>query len=201
MAPNSNSSQWRSRCTCALRMVVEPSSSQIGPVLRAGKPSRFVWLLCFVISISRFWDTNNTDLILSSLLCDQLWRITESTFQFKVFNKQFVGLSSQGDGVVAVSIDPGQSETLEIVRNADDPNRVRIKAPNGFFIQVFRVQLIFFAVYVHCYYQLLLHYHIVVLPQRRALVVRRRRRMCWWLRTTLRVPAGEMMILPSSSWP
>ncbi|XP_026664286.1 probable glucan 1,3-beta-glucosidase A isoform X2 [Phoenix dactylifera] len=64
-----------------------------------------------------------------------LWRITESTFQFKVFDKQFVGLSSQGDGVVAVSTDPGQSETLEIVRNADDPNRVRIKAPNGFFIQ------------------------------------------------------------------
>ncbi|XP_038984476.1 glucan 1,3-beta-glucosidase-like [Phoenix dactylifera] len=64
-----------------------------------------------------------------------LWRITESTFQFKVFDKQFVGLSSQGDGVVAVSTDPGQSETLEIVRNNDDPNRVRIKAPNGFFIQ------------------------------------------------------------------
>ncbi|XP_029119355.1 probable glucan 1,3-beta-glucosidase A [Elaeis guineensis] len=64
-----------------------------------------------------------------------LWRITESTFQFKVFYKQFVGLGSQGDGVVAVSKEPGQSETLEIVRKANDPNRVRIKAPNGLFIQ------------------------------------------------------------------
>ncbi|CAL9767214.1 unnamed protein product [Musa acuminata subsp. burmannicoides] len=66
----------------------------------------------------------------------KLWRITESTFQFRVLNGRFVGLSDQGNGVdvVAVSTSPGESETFEIV-NANDSSRVRIKSTNGFFLQ------------------------------------------------------------------
>jgi hypothetical protein len=66
----------------------------------------------------------------------QLWRVSDSSFNFRVFNKQFVGLGSQGTEVRADSNAPGNSETFEIVRNDDDPNRVRIKATNGLFLQV-----------------------------------------------------------------
>ncbi|KAJ4701294.1 Glucan 1,3-beta-glucosidase like [Melia azedarach] len=68
----------------------------------------------------------------------RLWRISETNFQLRVFNKQFVGLKNNGNGidVVAESNTPGSSETFEIVRNSNDLNRVRIKAPNGLFLQV-----------------------------------------------------------------
>ena len=68
----------------------------------------------------------------------QLWRINENTFQMRVFHKQFVGLDTGGNGidVVAVAGTPGMSETFEIVWNSGDSRRVRIKAPNGFFLQV-----------------------------------------------------------------
>ncbi|XP_009373176.2 probable glucan 1,3-beta-glucosidase A [Pyrus x bretschneideri] len=67
----------------------------------------------------------------------KLWRINETTFNFRVFNKDFVGLDVNGNGtqVVAVSKIPGTSETFEIIRKPDDLRRVRIKAPNGFFLQ------------------------------------------------------------------
>ncbi|KAK6938177.1 Glycoside hydrolase, family 5 [Dillenia turbinata] len=66
-----------------------------------------------------------------------LWRINENTFNFKVFNGQFVGLDTQGNGidVVATATVPGASETFQIVRKSDDLSRFRIKAPNGFFLQ------------------------------------------------------------------
>lgn len=63
----------------------------------------------------------------------KLWRITESTFNFRVFEGQFIGVSDQG--VVAVETTPGSTETFEIVRNTDQNNRVRIKAPNGLYLQ------------------------------------------------------------------
>ncbi|CAK9174264.1 unnamed protein product [Ilex paraguariensis] len=69
----------------------------------------------------------------------KLWRINETSFQFRVFNKQFIGLdSTAGNGitVVAVATTPGGSETFQIVRKPDDSSRVRIKAPNGLFLQV-----------------------------------------------------------------
>ncbi|XP_030541487.1 glucan 1,3-beta-glucosidase-like [Rhodamnia argentea] len=68
----------------------------------------------------------------------RLWRISETLFNFRVANKQFVGLGSSGDGIelVATCYSPGAPETFEIVRNPDDPSRVRIKASNGFFLQV-----------------------------------------------------------------
>lgn len=67
----------------------------------------------------------------------KLWRINEKTFNFKVFNNQFVGLSTKGSGinVVAVSETPGYSETFEILMNTHNTSQVRIKAPNGFFLQ------------------------------------------------------------------
>ncbi|KAF5740250.1 glucan 1 3-beta-glucosidase A [Tripterygium wilfordii] len=68
-----------------------------------------------------------------------LWRINERTFNFRVFNKQFIGLDTKGNGVdvVAVSSKPvASNNTFEIVTNPDDTRRVRIKAPNGFFLQV-----------------------------------------------------------------
>ncbi|GMP46079.1 hypothetical protein CsSME_00014371 [Camellia sinensis var. sinensis] len=69
----------------------------------------------------------------------KLWRINETSYQLRVFNKQFVGVDSGGNGIDMVAIvagTPGRSETFEIVRNSDDPHRIRIKAPNGFFLQV-----------------------------------------------------------------
>ncbi|XP_056173217.1 uncharacterized protein LOC130139699 [Syzygium oleosum] len=68
----------------------------------------------------------------------RLWRIKERLFNFRVANKQFVGLDSGGEGVdlVATCHAPGASETFEIVRKPDDPSRVRIKASNGFFLRV-----------------------------------------------------------------
>ncbi|GMP46075.1 hypothetical protein CsSME_00014367 [Camellia sinensis var. sinensis] len=68
-----------------------------------------------------------------------LWRINETSYQLRVFNKQFVRVDSGGNGIdmVAMVADtPGRFETFEIVRNSDDLNRVRIKTPNGFFLQV-----------------------------------------------------------------
>ncbi|KAL7176030.1 hypothetical protein ACSBR2_029578 [Camellia fascicularis] len=67
----------------------------------------------------------------------KLWRINETTFQFRVFNKQFMGLNyTTGNGIDVVAIANTSSETFQIVRNSDDLSRVRIKAPNGFFLQV-----------------------------------------------------------------
>lgn len=66
----------------------------------------------------------------------QLWRIDESSFNLRVFNKQFVGLSNQGTGLIAVLDSPGNTETFRIVRNDGDRNRVHIQASNGLFLQV-----------------------------------------------------------------
>lgn len=59
-------------------------------------------------------------------------------FQLRVFNKQFVGLDTTGNGIniVVVSNTTGGTETFEIVRKSDDLKRIRIKASNGFFLQV-----------------------------------------------------------------
>ncbi|KAK6115464.1 hypothetical protein DH2020_035108 [Rehmannia glutinosa] len=67
----------------------------------------------------------------------QLWRINETTFNFRVFNKDFVGLGTQGQGikVFAHAAEPGIAETFKIVHNSDHPLRVRIQASNDFYLQ------------------------------------------------------------------
>ncbi|KAG8369227.1 hypothetical protein BUALT_Bualt15G0129600 [Buddleja alternifolia] len=73
-----------------------------------------------------------------------LWRINQSSFNFRVFNRQFVGLDIAGNGIdiVAAANAPVVAETFEIQRNPDDLSRVRIKAPNGFFLQVKTEELV-----------------------------------------------------------
>jgi hypothetical protein len=64
----------------------------------------------------------------------KLWRIDQNTFNLKVFNGKFV--SAPGSNVAATAAMPGQSERFQLVRNDADKNRMRIKAPNGSFLQV-----------------------------------------------------------------
>ncbi|CAL5348737.1 unnamed protein product [Camellia sinensis] len=73
----------------------------------------------------------------------KLWRINEMTFQFRVFNKQFMGLNyATRNGIDVVAIANTSLETFQIVRNFDDLSRIRIKAPNGFFLQVKTKELV-----------------------------------------------------------
>ncbi|WOG99055.1 hypothetical protein DCAR_0418402 [Daucus carota subsp. sativus] len=72
-----------------------------------------------------------------------VWRINETSYQLRVFNKQFVGVDTDANNVVsATTVVPGDSQTFQIVRNSDDANRVKIKAPNGFFLQVRREEIV-----------------------------------------------------------
>ena len=73
-----------------------------------------------------------------------MWRINETDFYFRVFEDQFVGVDVDAN-VVAKSKTPGALETFQILRNSGDPKRVRIKASNGFFLQVF----FFFLINLH----------------------------------------------------
>ncbi|XP_047954334.1 probable glucan 1,3-beta-glucosidase A [Salvia hispanica] len=67
----------------------------------------------------------------------RLWRINETTFNFRVSNKDFVGLVDEGEGikVFARAAEPGPNETFAIVQNADNPSRVRIVASNNLYLQ------------------------------------------------------------------
>ncbi|KAG8642885.1 hypothetical protein MANES_12G137500v8 [Manihot esculenta] len=65
----------------------------------------------------------------------RLWRINETFFNLRAFNKQFVGLESEGNQVTAVSNTTGDRQTIQIIRNNGDPNRVRLQASNGQFLQ------------------------------------------------------------------
>ncbi|AES68504.1 putative glucan 1,3-beta-glucosidase [Medicago truncatula] len=67
----------------------------------------------------------------------KLWRVNDSSFNFRVFNKKFVGLNNIGGGntIVSFSDSPGNRETFQIIRNNDDPLKIRIKASNGLFLQ------------------------------------------------------------------
>ncbi|KAL8120251.1 hypothetical protein AgCh_017414 [Apium graveolens] len=65
------------------------------------------------------------------------WRVTETTYQLRVFNKQFISVDKDANNIVlATTIVPGESHTFQIVRNSDNANRVKIKSSNGFFLQV-----------------------------------------------------------------
>lgn len=67
----------------------------------------------------------------------QLWRIDENSFNFRVTKKKFMGLSrKETNRIVAVQDQPGDKETFQIVRKEGKPNRIRIQASNGLFLQV-----------------------------------------------------------------
>ncbi|KAL0432725.1 UNVERIFIED_CONTAM: putative glucan 1,3-beta-glucosidase A [Sesamum latifolium] len=63
----------------------------------------------------------------------KLWRINETTFNFRASTGRFVGLNTTENGkdIVVEAEEPDVTETFQIQRNPDDLNRVRIKAPMG----------------------------------------------------------------------
>ncbi|XP_006661724.2 uncharacterized protein LOC102701660 isoform X1 [Oryza brachyantha] len=71
----------------------------------------------------------------------RLWRIDENTFNLKAFDDdddaavRFVGVDGNGELVATAAVPPGPSETFKIVRSYRDKSRVRIRAPNGKFLQ------------------------------------------------------------------
>ncbi|OEL26324.1 putative glucan 1,3-beta-glucosidase A [Dichanthelium oligosanthes] len=65
----------------------------------------------------------------------KLWRMNETTFNFRTFGNQFVGIGASDGIIVATATVPALPETFQIVRCPFDKNRVRIKAANGYFVQ------------------------------------------------------------------
>ncbi|VAI27555.1 unnamed protein product [Triticum turgidum subsp. durum] len=63
----------------------------------------------------------------------KLWRVNEVKFNFKVFGNQFVSVQSDGS-LVATGVMPRRPETFQLVRSPNDKYRMRIMAPNGFFL-------------------------------------------------------------------
>ncbi|OQU77698.1 hypothetical protein SORBI_3009G088700 [Sorghum bicolor] len=65
----------------------------------------------------------------------KLWRMNETTFNFRTSGNQFVGIGASDGLIVATATTPTLPETFQIVRCPFDKNRVRIKAANGYFVQ------------------------------------------------------------------
>lgn len=65
----------------------------------------------------------------------KLWRLNDTTFNFRTSGNQFVGIGASDGIIVATATTPGLPETFQIVRCPFDKNRVRIKAANGYFVQ------------------------------------------------------------------
>lgn len=65
----------------------------------------------------------------------KLWRLNDTTFNFRTSGSQFVGIGASDGIIVATATTPGLPETFQIVRCPFDKNRVRIKAANGYFVQ------------------------------------------------------------------
>ncbi|KAH9718592.1 Mannan endo-1,4-beta-mannosidase [Citrus sinensis] len=66
---------------------------------------------------------------------EKLWRINETFYNFRLSNKQFIGLENQGNKLVAVSATEKFPEAFQITRKNGEPHRVRFRASNGFFFQ------------------------------------------------------------------
>ncbi|KAJ0499904.1 putative actin-crosslinking, fascin, glycoside hydrolase superfamily [Helianthus annuus] len=102
-----------------------------GTIIVANRSSASGWETFRVISLnalaSKMWLPNFMNLL--------LWRINATSFHMRVFNKQFLGLDSTGIKLVAIATDYKTSGVFEIIRKSDDPSLVRIKAPNGSFLQ------------------------------------------------------------------
>ncbi|KAH7846952.1 hypothetical protein Vadar_020058 [Vaccinium darrowii] len=69
----------------------------------------------------------------------RLWRINETTFNFRLHDKKFLGLDNDTNGppfLLHSSKSAGPSQTFEISRHHHNSTLIRIKASNGFFLQV-----------------------------------------------------------------
>ncbi|GKC22414.1 probable glucan 1,3-beta-glucosidase A [Tanacetum coccineum] len=72
-----------------------------------------------------------------------LWRINGTSFHIRVFNKRFLGLDSNGVNLVAYSTDSElTSGIFEIIKKSTNSSLVRIKAPNGLFMQATSEELV-----------------------------------------------------------
>ncbi|CAN1236083.1 Glucan 1,3-beta-glucosidase [Linum grandiflorum] len=69
----------------------------------------------------------------------RLWRNNETSFGIRVFNGQFISIGANGIVDTLASTD---KDRFEIVRSGSDPNRIRIKAANGMFMQVKTEELV-----------------------------------------------------------
>lgn len=63
-----------------------------------------------------------------------MWRISESVFQFRTSEGQFLTCNGDGDSVTATAESPSDSETFYLERNFN--NRIHIKLKSGTYIQV-----------------------------------------------------------------
>ncbi|GKA97143.1 probable glucan 1,3-beta-glucosidase A [Tanacetum coccineum] len=73
----------------------------------------------------------------------KLWRINGTSFHIRVFNKRFLGLDSNGVNLVAYSTDSeSTSGIFEIIKKSTNSSLVRIKAPNGLFVQAKTKELV-----------------------------------------------------------
>lgn len=63
----------------------------------------------------------------------KLWRISESVFQFRTSEGQFLTCNGDGDSVTATAESPSDSETFYLERNFN--NRIHIKLKSGTYIQ------------------------------------------------------------------
>ncbi|KAI3836295.1 hypothetical protein MKX03_031579 [Papaver bracteatum] len=64
----------------------------------------------------------------------RLWRVSQSEFQFRTHNGQFLSCAGEGACVSVTSNYPSSTETFSIVRSSND--RVHIKLPSGTYLQV-----------------------------------------------------------------
>ena len=70
----------------------------------------------------------------ASFILLQLWRISETKFQFRTFQGQFLTYDAEGSFVSATSQLPSATETFYLERNID--NRVHIRNNRGTYLQV-----------------------------------------------------------------
>ncbi|XP_042502586.1 probable glucan 1,3-beta-glucosidase A isoform X3 [Macadamia integrifolia] len=66
-------------------------------------------------------------------LWKQLWRVSQTEFQFRSFGGQFLTCDAEGDSVSATAESPSTKETFYVERNSD--NRVHIKLESGTYLQ------------------------------------------------------------------
>ena len=77
----------------------------------------------------------NLKLYSFSLFVLQLWRASESEFQFRTSEGQFLTCDGGGHSVSATAKSPSTSETYEIERSGK--NRIHLKLKGGAYLQVF----------------------------------------------------------------